>query len=276
MQIDFTKMHGLGNDFVVVDAIRQRFSPEPKLIRRLSDRHFGIGFDQLLLVEAASNPNVDFRYRIFNCDGSEVEQCGNGARCFARFVSDKNLSTKEVIRVETSNGLLDLRLLDNDQVQVNMGIPELDPLKIPFRAERQATQYSLEIGLQKISIGAISMGNPHAVVLVEDCDTAPVDSLGAELESHPDFPHRVNAGFAQIIDRSSMRVRVFERGVGETRACGSGACAAMVHARLLNLVDEEVSVDLNGGRLVISWAGGEAPVLMTGSAATVFEGQIEI
>lgn len=276
MTVQFTKMHGLGNDFMVIDNTRRQFEPTPEVIRQLSDRHFGIGFDQLLLVETPQNPVVDFRYRIFNSDGGEVEQCGNGARCFARFVTEKGLTSKQTIRVETLKGVLELQLTQNDQVTVNMGIPVFDPDKIPFRARQQSDKYDIQPGGRSIVIGALSMGNPHAVMLVEDIDTAPVTTLGPAIEAFEQFPQRVNAGFMQVISRSEIRVRVYERGAGETLACGSGACAAVVVGRLWDLLDEKVHVHLTGGTLDIEWQGEGCPVMMTGPAVTVYEGEIAL
>jgi diaminopimelate epimerase len=276
MTVRFTKMHGLGNDFMVIDNTAQQFAPGPELIRQLSDRHFGVGFDQLLLVEASKNPAVDFRYRIFNADGGEVEQCGNGARCFARFVTEKGLTDKQTIRVETLKGILELQLSENDQVTVNMGIPVFEPVKIPFLVDRQSNKYDIQPGGRSIVIGALSMGNPHAVTLVQDINEAPVLTLGPQIEAYEQFPERVNAGFMQVISRSEIRVRVYERGAGETLACGSGACAAVVLGRLWDLLDEKVQVHLTGGTLNIEWQGEGRPVMMTGPAVTVYEGEIAI
>lgn len=272
----FTKMHGLGNDFMVVDAISQPFRLRPEAIRELADRHFGIGFDQLLVVEPPGLPDVDFRYRIFNADGSEVEQCGNGARCFARFVRDQRLTNKRVIRVQTAKGVIELRIGKDGLVMVNMGVPEFNPPAIPFAADRQKPLYTVDVDGQTVELSAISMGNPHGVLLVDDVDTAPVGTLGPALERHPRFPARANIGFLQIIDRSHARLRVFERGSGETLACGSGACAAVVAGCLRGLLDARVEVELRGGRLVIEWQGEGTPVMMEGPATTVFEGQLRL
>ncbi|HLV78475.1 MAG TPA: diaminopimelate epimerase [Marinobacter sp.] len=272
----FTKMHGLGNDFMVVDAISQPFRLLPDLIRKLADRHCGVGFDQLLVVEPPGMPDVDFRYRIFNADGSEVEQCGNGARCFARFVRDQRLTNKRLIRVQTARGVIELKVGKDGQVLVNMGVPELNPPAIPFAADRQKTVYTVALDGQQIELSAVSMGNPHGVLLVESTDTAPVESLGPALERHPRFPARANIGFLQVLDRSHVRLRVFERGSGETLACGSGACAAVVAGRLRGLLDARVEVELRGGRLLIEWQGEGAPVMMSGPATTVFEGQLRL
>lgn len=275
MLLKFTKMHGLGNDFVVIDAINQSVSLTPAQIRRLADRHYGIGCDQLLLVEAATVAGHDFRYRIFNADGGEVNQCGNGARCFMRFVHEKGLSDKPELRVETAGGPLRLRLEDDDRITVDMGVPRLEPADVPFDAPVRDNTYPLAVDGTRLEIAVLSMGNPHAVVLVDDIDTAPVAELGPAIERHPRFPQRVNAGFMQIVDPETIRVRVYERGVGETLACGSGACAAMVAGRLWDRLAPRVKVILAGGELVVSWVGEGSPVLMTGPATTVYEGQIE-
>ncbi|MGM0767845.1 MAG: diaminopimelate epimerase [Pseudomonadota bacterium] len=272
----FTKMHGLGNDFMVVDAISQPFRLRPDMIRELADRNFGIGFDQLLVVEPPGLPDVDFRYRIFNSDGSEVEQCGNGARCFARFVRDQRLTNKRVIRVQTAKGVIELRVGRDGLVMVNMGVPELNPPAIPFAADRRKEVYTVEVDGQTVELSAVSMGNPHGVLVVDDVDSAPVATLGPKLEGHPRFPARANIGFLQVIDRSHARLRVFERGSGETLACGSGACAAVVAGCLRGLLDSRVEIELRGGRLIIEWQGEGTPVMMEGPAATVFEGQIRL
>jgi diaminopimelate epimerase len=281
MKIRFTKMHGLGNDFMVIDATRAPVALTPERVRALADRHFGIGFDQLLLVEppseAAAAQGVDFRYRIFNADGGEVEQCGNGARCFARFVHDKGLSDKREIRVETRSGIIVLKLTDDGLVTVDMGAPEFEPEKIPFKspAQSDAVVQPLEVDGRIMAITALSMGNPHAVQVVADVEAAPVAELGARIESHPAFPARVNVGFVEVLDAHHVRLRVFERGAGETLACGTGACAAAVTAILRGLAASPVRVDTRGGRLDIAWAGPGEPVLMTGPAVAVFEGEIE-
>ncbi|AXS84215.1 MULTISPECIES: diaminopimelate epimerase [Marinobacter] len=272
----FTKMHGLGNDFMVVDAISQPFRLRPDTIRDLANRNFGIGFDQLLVVEPPGLPDVDFRYRIFNADGSEVEQCGNGARCFARFVRDQHLTNKKVIRVQTAKGVIELRVGRDGMVMVNMGVPELNPPAIPFAADRRKDVYTVDVDGQTVELSAVSMGNPHGVLVVEDVDTAPVDTLGPKLERHPRFPARANIGFLQILDRSHARLRVFERGAGETLACGSGACAAVVAGCLRGLLDYRVEVELRGGKLVIEWQGDGTPVMMEGPATSVFEGQLRL
>ena len=272
-QLRFVKMHGLGNDFIVLDGVRQTLDLSPERIRALADRHFGIGCDQLLVVETSSRADADFRYRIFNADGSEVEQCGNGARCFARFVRDEGLSELDTLRVETAKGLITLQIQASGQVTVNMGTPFLLPEQIPFIAEQQAPAYELEVDGQCYTVGAVSMGNPHLVLRVDDVTSAPVLSLGPPLESHPRFPRRANVGFMQVLTRQHIRLRVFERGVGETLACGSGACAAVVAGRLQGWLDEQVQVDLLGGSLQICWDGQHA-VWMTGPATRVFEGII--
>ncbi len=276
MILNFSKMHGLGNDFVVIDAINQSVSLDTELVRLLADRHHGIGCDQLLIVEPAHETDSEFFYRIYNADGSEVEQCGNGARCFARFVRDKGLTRNNTILVDTASGRISLQIESNGEVTVNMGQPHFAPADIPLHRDMVADEYSLSIDDELIAFGAVSMGNPHAVLLVDDIETAPVATLGPQLESHPDFPNRVNVGFAEVINRDQIRLRVYERGAGETEACGSGACAAMVVARQQGLVNDKVAVDLNGGTLQISWAGDDTPVWMTGPATHVFDGQIEI
>jgi diaminopimelate epimerase len=274
--IRFTKMHGLGNDFVVLDGVRQSLDLSPAQIRTLADRHFGIGCDQVLLVEPPRRPGSDFFYRIFNADGSEAGQCGNGARCFARFVRDQGLSEQDQLRVDTRDGTLELALLPDGEVRVDMGAPRLEPREVPFAAAARAGAYVLSLGGETLAIGAVSLGNPHAVTLVEDIDTAPVAELGPRIAGHPDFPEGVNAGFLQVLAADTVRLRVFERGVGETLACGSGACAAVVCGRLWGLLGEHVQVELPGGTLAIEWAGGDAPIWMTGPAARVFDGEIAL
>jgi diaminopimelate epimerase len=276
MLLKFTKMHGAGNDFVVLDGVRQHLHLTPEQLRLLADRHFGVGCDQILLVEKAQNPDVDFRYRIFNADGGEVEQCGNGARCFVRYVHDHKLTSKREILVETKSGLISPCLTDDGRVTVNMGAPILDPARIPFVSDSDAPVQPLDVGGTIIEISAVSMGNPHAVQLVADVETAPVCTQGPLIEHHARFPKRVNAGFMQIVDRSHIKLRVFERGAGETLSCGTGACAAVVAGIRRGLLDETVHVATHGGTLTISWAGGQAPVLMTGPAISVFEGEIII
>ncbi|AYG47246.1 diaminopimelate epimerase [Pseudomonas sp. Leaf58] len=276
MLLRFTKMHGLGNDFMVLDLVSQHAHIQPKHAKQWGDRHTGIGFDQLLIVEAPNNPEVDFRYRIFNADGSEVEQCGNGARCFARFVLDKRLTAKKRIRVETKSGIIELDVQNDGQISVDMGPPRFIPADIPFVAAEQALSYPLEVDGQVHSIAALSMGNPHAVLRVDDVRSAPVHELGPKIENHPRFPQRVNAGFLQVIDRHRANLRVWERGAGETQACGTGACAAAVAAISQGWMDSPVSLDLPGGRLHIEWAGPGKPVLMTGPAVRVYEGQVRL
>jgi len=274
--MQFSKMQGLGNDFVVIDGIHQQINLSPEQIRHIADRHFGVGCDQLLLVEPAQHPDADFRYRIFNADGGEVEQCGNGARCFARFVHAKGLTDKDRITVETMQGLLVLSIQPDNQVTVDMGVPRFTPAEIPFTASAQARDYPLNVANKTVRIGAVSLGNPHAVMQVDDIQTAPVTSLGPLLEQHPAFPQRVNAGFMQVESATAISVRVYERGAGETLACGSGACAAMVIGRMWGLLEETVHVRLTGGTLIISWSGEGQPVKMTGPAEFVFEGSIAL
>ena len=276
MKLRFTKMHGLGNDFVVFDAISQTVNLSPAQLRHVADRHFGIGCDQILLVEKATCADVDFGYRIYNADGGEVNQCGNGARCFVRFVHDHGLSDKTALRVETLSGIIEPRLLKNGDVSVNMGTPHFAPADIPFVADAIALSYPLQVGEHLINITALSMGNPHAVLRVNDLDTAPVAVLGAAIESHPRFPQRVNAGFMQIISPHEIRLRVYERGAGETLSCGSGACAAAVAGISNGWLQTPVTVHTRGGDLTIEWAGENQAVMMRGPATTVFEGEIEL
>ena len=277
MLLRFTKMHGIGNDFVVLDLISQRFNLQEEHVRMFADRRLGIGCDQVLVVETPRQPDVDFRYRIYNCDGGEVEQCGNGARCFARFVRDKKLTGKKTIRVETSSGIIELAVMEDHQVEVNMGEPILSPAEIPFTTEEaQCGVYSIEVNGQRCEIGAVSMGNPHSVMLVDDVDTADVETLGPAIESHSQFPQRVNAGFMQIVSRNEINLRVYERGAGETLACGTGACAAVVSGIVRGLLDQQVITHLPGGSLTIEWRGEGHAVMMTGPASHVFEGQIQI
>jgi len=274
MLVRFTKMHGLGNDFVVLDLVTQRIKLNPNIVRKLGDRNFGIGFDQLLIVEPPTTPDVDFRYRIYNSDGSEVENCGNGARCFAKFVRDKRLTGKDEIAVETANGRAVLKIREDRQVEVDMGAPRLNPADVPFEADAAAATYPIEVDGETYEISAVSMGNPHGVLVVDDVDTAPVEVLGPQLEPHARFPQKANIGFMQVVSRSEIRLRVYERGAGETKACGTGACAAVVAGIQRGLLDSTVKAQLTGGELEISWTGGDAPVIMTGPATTVFEGQI--
>ncbi|WP_440886928.1 diaminopimelate epimerase [Vibrio sp. WZ-1] len=274
MHFHFSKMHGLGNDFMVVDCITQNVFFSQDLIRRLADRHTGVGFDQLLVVEAPYDPETDFHYRIFNADGSEVEQCGNGARCFARFVRLKGLTNKYSVSVSTKKGKMILDVEDDGDVTVNMGVPEFEPNKIPFKAKQKEKTYIMRAGEKTLFCGAVSMGNPHVVTVVDDVDTADVETLGPLLESHERFPERVNAGFMQVVDRNNIRLRVYERGAGETQACGSGACGAVAVGILQGLLDENVKVSLPGGDLRISWQGPGKPLFMTGPATHVFDGQL--
>lgn len=269
-------MHGLGNDFVMIDAVSQRIRLSAEKIRKIADRRFGIGCDQLLIVEIPSRPDVDFKYRIFNCDGSEVENCGNGIRCFAKFVRERKLTGKNIIRVETRAGVLVPEIDEDGEVIVDMGKPELAPANIPFEADQQQARYPLQLQHGEVEIGAVSMGNPHAVLQVESCENAPVEDWGPQIEAHPKFPKKVNAGFMEILSRQEINLRVFERGVGETLACGTGACAAVVSGREQGLLDEEVKVNLPGGTLNIKWPGRDHPVIMTGPAITAFHGQIKI
>jgi diaminopimelate epimerase len=283
MKIKFTKMHGAGNDFVVVDAIHQDIALTPAQWKFIADRRFGIGADQMLVVEKTTSEGIDFRYRIYNADGGEVEQCGNGARAFARFVSDKGLTTKRVIRVETMSGIIEPTLEDDGRVTVDMGAPVLAPEQVPFdpsglvsKAEGEDALWPLDVDGKTTWISVVSMGNPHAVQLVADTEAAPVLTDGPLIERHARFPKRVNAGFMQVVDRHNVNLRVFERGVGETLACGTGACAAVVAGIRRGLLDTPVAVQTHGGELVIAWAGPGKPVMMTGPAVSVFEGEIDI
>jgi len=276
MRLRFTKMHGLGNDFVVIDGVTQKVRLSTEKIRTLADRHFGVGCDQVLLVETPTRPDIDFRYRIFNADGGEVENCGNGARCFARFVLERKLTGKRSIKVETAGGDMTLKVTEQGQVQVDMGVPRLSPEEIPFQADAEAIRYDLVLPEQTLDISAVSMGNPHAVLMVNKVDSAPVETLGPLIESHERFPRRVNAGFMQMVSPSEINLRVYERGAGETLACGTGACAAVVAGRLRQLLDETVKVNLPGGSLSITWPGPGHSVIMTGPATTVFHGQVKI
>ena len=285
MKLSFAKMHGLGNDFMVLDLVSQSFEPGPDQIRRWSDRHTGVGFDQLLILAPPEDPEADFRYRIFNADGSEAEQCGNGARCIARFIAHVGMSVKPTIRLQTTNGRIDVSLLQDNQVEVDMGPPEVTPAAVPCAVEhadhcRSAAAASLFVVTDEAGtaheLSVVSMGNPHAVLQVADISTAPVQEVGSLLTGHPFFPEQANIGFSQVVDRGFIRLRVYERGVGETRACGTGACAAVVSARLQGLVDEKVKVSLPGGKVRIRWQGLGSPVRMTGPATLVYEGQITV
>lgn len=298
MRVRFTKMHGAGNDFVVLDATRAPLDLNPAQLRRLGDRRFGVGADQILVVEAASRPDVDFRYRIFNgASGAEVEHCGNGARCFVRYVREHGLTTRDTVRVETMNNLLELHAQADGRVTVNMNRPVFEPAQVPFDAEGLVPRelggmplWPLDVpddrrtrkaGTRQVEVAVLSMGNPHAVLRVDNVNEAPVAELGPLLEAHPRFPRKVNVGFLQVLGRSQVALRVFERDAGETLACGTGACAAVVAGIRLGWLDSRVDVDMRGGRLTIEWAGADAsgqwaPVWMTGPAETVFEGEIEL
>jgi len=283
MKLKFTKMHGAGNDFIVIDAIHQAVDFTPEQWRRLADRRFGIGADQILVVDKAQGDGIDFRYRIYNADGGEVEQCGNGARAFVRFVTEKHLTDKSVIKVETLSGVIEPRLEADGQITVDMGAPILAPEDVPFdtsgllgKVEEQDTLWPLDVKGETSWISVVSMGNPHAVQLVSNVDSAPVEAHGFLIERHRRFPKRVNAGFMQVLDRHHIRLRVFERGAGETLACGTGACAAVVAGIRRGLLDTPVKVETRGGELTIAWSGEGASVLMSGPAVTVFEGEIDI
>ena len=275
MRLRFSKMQGAGNDFVVLDGIGQRIALTPGKLRRLADRHFGVGADQVLVVERPSAPGVDFRYRIFNADGEEVEQCGNGARCFVRFVREQGMTSKDEIRVETLSGTIVPKLEPDGRVTVDMGRPTFDPARVPFQTDSAALLQFLDVDGVPVSVTVLSMGNPHAVQVVDDVETAPVATLGPKIERHARFPKRVNAGFMQVVDRRRIRLRVFERGAGETLACGTGACAAVVAGIRRGLLESPVEVAMRGGELTIAWQGADNPVWMTGPAETVFEGEIE-
>ncbi|MFG6158504.1 diaminopimelate epimerase [Halomonas sp. 1390] len=274
MLLHFTKMHGLGNDFMVVDLVTQRARFTEEEIRRLADRRFGIGFDQLLVVEPPRAPEMDFRYRIYNADGSEVENCGNGARCFARFVRDQRLTHKHEIHVETAGGPLTLAVEDDGRVRVDMGAPRFAPEALPFEADEDRAVHALDVDGERLEIGVVSLGNPHAVLRVADVASAPVERLGPAIEAHPRFPKRVNAGFMQVVSPHEIRLRVFERGSGETLACGTGACAAVASGIRQGLLESPVTVHLPGGDLCIEWGGDDAPLIMTGPAERVFDGRV--
>ena len=275
MKLKFAKMHGLGNDFAVIDAISQDFKLQPELVRGWADRFNGIGFDQLLIVEKPVSDIAQFRYRIYNADGGEVEQCGNGARCFARFVREQGLTDQDIIPVETNTGLLKIEAIDATRYRVDMGVPRFEPTEIPLRAETRQALYSTEFEGTEISFSAISIGNPHMVIQVPEVDTARVETIGPYFESHMMFPERANIGFMQVVDRDTFKLRVYERGVGETRACGSGACAAMVAGVELGLLEVAAKAILSGGELNLEWHGGANPVMMTGETAMVYQGEIE-
>jgi len=284
MNLRFTKMQGAGNDFVVIDATHAPLTLDANALRRLGDRRFGVGADQLLVVERSATPGIDFRYRIFNgASGDEVEHCGNGARCLLRYVRDKGLTDKNCIRVETLNNLLELQLQADGRVTVDMNAPVFELARVPFDAAGLIARelgdfqlWPLDVGDQLVDVAVLSMGNPHAVQLVHDVDSAPVATLGPAVESHPRFPRKVNAGFMQVVTRRRIVMRVFERDAGETLACGTGACAAVVAGIRLGLLDARVDVHTRGGLLTIEWAGGTQHVFMTGPAETVFEGQIDL
>lgn len=276
MRLKFTKMQGAGNDFVVIDAYSQPIQLTTEQIKHIANRFFGVGCDQLLMVEKSQTPNVDFRYRIFNADGGEVQQCGNGARCFVKFVVEKGLTNKHEINVETASGVITLTLQQDGQVTVNMGAPRFQPNQIPFATENEALQYLLAVDNQSVKIAVASMGNPHAVTLVQNVDTYDVKNIGPQIESHARFPEHVNAGFMQVLNPHEIKLRVYERGSGETLACGTGACAAVVSGIRLGELQSPVLVHTRGGDLNISWAGGDNPVMMTGPAEIVFEGEIEV
>jgi diaminopimelate epimerase len=276
MRLKFTKMHGLGNDFVVLEALSRPIALTDEQIRRIADRRVGVGCDQVLQIEPARTRDTDFYYRIFNADGGEVEQCGNGARCFLRYVLDRGLTSKSEIRVGTRAGVIVPRLESDGRVTVDMGVPEFEPVRIPFDAPARAGTYELSVDGGRVEVSVLALGNPHAVQVVPDIERAPVASEGPLIERHPRFPQRVNAGYLQVVDRRRVLLRVYERGAGETLACGSGACAAVVAGVMRGLLDREVTVTTRGGDLGISWAGAGAPVMMTGPAVTVFEGEMEI
>lgn len=276
MLLKFTKMQGAGNDFVVIDAYSENIALNANQIKKIANRYFGVGCDQLLMVEKSTSASVDFKYRIFNADGGEVEQCGNGARCFARFVAEKGLTDKYEISVETASGLIVLQLKADGQVTVNMGAPIFEPARIPFSTANRQAQYPLQLQSETITIFAVSMGNPHAVTVVDNAEQAKVEILGPQIESHIDFPQHVNAGFMQVLNSHEIKLRVYERGSGETLSCGTGACAAAVSGIGLGLLQSPVLVNTRGGKLSIAWAGEATPVMMTGPAEFVFEGQLEI
>lgn len=276
MLMKFTKMHGLGNDFVVIDAVTQNVRVTASMARRLADRHLGIGCDQVLVVEPPSDKTLDFDYKIFNSDGGEVEQCGNGARCLARFIRDRNLSGKNTIQVKTMNRIISLTINKDKLVSVDMGIPALESSDVPIVESTKLTTYAININNEQFDISAISMGNPHAVLFVDNVESAPVSKIGQELQSHAQFPKQVNVGFAQVMNRQHLKLRVYERGAGETRACGTGACAAAVAAIQQDLADSPLRIALTGGDLQINWPGEGLPLIMTGPAVTSYHGRIKI
>lgn len=276
MQTRFTKMHGLGNDFVVLDAVRQSIRLNADIIKRIADRNLGIGCDQVLVIEPPTDRNIDFNYRIFNCDGSEVEQCGNGARCIGRYIKDQQLSGKKTLRIKTKNRVMEITTTTKNMITANMGEPSFIPADIPLDSEQQKDLYSIDINNSSLKIAALSVGNPHAVLQVDNIDQADVETIGTLIQKHSLFPESVNVGFMQIIDRQNLALRVYERGVGETHACGSGACAAAVAAIKQGLVDKTIEIKLLGGKLTIEWQGEGQPILMTGPAETVFHGKIKL
>lgn len=276
MQTRFTKMHGLGNDFVVLDAVRQSIRLNADIIKRIADRNLGIGCDQVLVIEPPTDRNIDFNYRIFNCDGSEVEQCGNGARCIGRYIKDQQLSGKKTLRIKTKNRVMEITTTTKNMITANMGEPSFIPADIPLDSEQQNDLYSIDINNSSLKIAALSVGNPHAVLQVDNIDQADVETIGSLIQKHSLFPESVNVGFMQIIDRQNLALRVYERGVGETQACGSGACAAAVAAIKQGLVDKTIEIKLLGGKLTIEWQGEGQPILMTGPAETVFHGKIKL
>ena len=276
MQTRFTKMHGLGNDFVVLDAVRQSIRLTTDIIKRIADRNLGIGCDQVLVIEPPTDRNIDFNYRIFNCDGSEVEQCGNGARCIGRYIKDQQLSGKKTLRIKTKNRVMEITTTTKNMITANMGEPSFIPTDIPLDSEQQNDLYSIDINNSSLKISALSVGNPHAVLQVDNIDQADVETIGSLIQKHSLFPESVNVGFMQIIDRQNLALRVYERGVGETQACGSGACAAAVAAIKQGLVDKTIEIKLLGGKLTIEWQGEGQPILMTGPAETVFHGKIKL
>ena len=276
MKLQFTKMHGAGNDFVVIDCVRQSVQLSQGKLRFIADRQRGVGCDQVLLVGPPDHPDADFRYTIFNADGYEAGQCGNGARCFARFVREQRLSNKRELAVQTTNGMMHLRTGEDGRVLANLGAPVFEPADIPFTAAAHSLEYTLDAGDETYQVGALSMDNPHVVLQVSSCNGAPVASLGPLIERHERFPERVNVGFMEVCSRTEIKLRVFERGAGETQACGTGACAAAVHGMRMGLLDNAVTVQLPGGKLSVSWAGGNEPVWLGGPTATVFEGAIRL
>jgi len=274
VKLAFTKMQGAGNDFVVIDGVSQAVELSPAQLRRLADRHKGVGCDQVLVITPPDDPEADFRYTVFNADGSRAGQCGNGARCMGRFLREKRLTRKRALTLQTDGEPLEINVAEDGRIFAGLPAPDFEPNRIPFLADQVTSQYSIDVQGQALSIGALSMGNPHAILMVDDCRKAPVLSLGPLLETHERFPERVNVGFMEVLSRSDIRLRVFERGVGETAACGSGACAAAVHGMKLGLLDTEVTAQLPGGKLNVSWAGGESRVWLGGPTAVVFDGTI--